>query len=480
MPHCPAHSDSMRISNARPEHPDELFMLILLLQVQLTWQHRLRPLKSVLIAIACIFYVSSTAYAQEDIPDRSQQPVTKKSSKDKKRKTGLFVTDSGSEYRWNNGENKIRLGGFIQADSRTFFEDAGEASNDNFTFRRIRPVLEVRFGKVYSFYFMPNLESNLGILDAFFESNYIKPFNLRVGKFKSPFGLERLQSATALALNERAFPTNLAPNREIGAQVFGDILWGTTEYQIGIFHGNVDNGSGIGDSVINSNSSGIDFVARIFSHPLKHIHTEFLRGLGFGVAYSYGTQYGSAQPGNAHLPTFISPGQQSIASYAQGAFADGSRERIGPQLFYHSGPFGIMGEYTISQQNIKIGAMSDKVANDAFQIQLSWVLFNGDASFRRVQPHNPITFENISALGAVQLVTRYSELNLDTKAFAHGLFNLDRSVNKAQDFGVGINWYLNRNVKFQLSYNQTHFNGAMGRIDRPTEKILFSRMQLAF
>ncbi|WP_293007020.1 porin, partial [Nitrosomonas sp.] len=365
----------MRISNARPEHPDELFMLILLSQVQLTWQHRLRPLKSVLIAIACIFYVSSTAYAQEDIPDRSQQPVTKKSSKDKKRKTGLFVTDSGSEYRWNNGENKIRLGGFIQADSRTFFEDAGEASNDNFTFRRIRPVLEVRFGKVYSFYFMPNLESSLGILDAFFESNYIKPFNLRIGKFKSPFGLERLQSATALALNERAFPTNLAPNREIGAQVFGDILWDTTEYQIGIFHGNVDNGSGIGDSVINSNSSGIDFVTRIFSHPLKHIHTEFLRGLGFGVAYSYGTQYGSAQPGNAHLPIFISPGQQSIASYAQNAFADGSRERIGPQLFYHSGPFGIMGEYTISQQNIKIGAMSDKVANDAFQIQLSWVLF---------------------------------------------------------------------------------------------------------
>ncbi len=439
-----------------------------------------RLLKTVLITSICVFYVNSVAYAQEDIPDRSQQPITIKSSKDNKRKTRLFVTDSGSGYRWNNGRNQIRLGGFIQADSRTFFENAGEADNDNFTFRRIRPVLEVRFGKIYSFYFMPNLESSLGILDAFFESNYIKPFNLRVGKFKSPFGLERLQSATALALNERAFPTNLAPNREIGAQVFGDILWDTTEYQIGIFHGNVDNGSGIGDSVINSNSSGIDFVARIFSHPLKHIQTEFLQGLGLGVAYSYGTQYGSAQPGNAHLPIFISPGQQSIASYVSGAFADGSRERIGPQLFYHSGPFGIMGEYTISQQNIKIGATSDKVTNDAFQVQLSWALFNGDASFRRMQPHNPITFENISALGAVQLVTRYSELNLDTKAFAHGLFNLDRSVNKAQDFGVGINWYLNRNVKFQLSYNQTHFNGAIGRIDRPTEKILFSRMQLAF
>lgn len=440
-----------------------------------------RLFKSALIAIACTFCVSSTAYAQEDIPNRSQQPVTKKSPEDNKRKTGLFFADSGAGYRWNKGRNEIRLGGFVQADSHTFFEETGEIGNDHFTFRRIRPVLEVRFNKIYSFYFMPNLESSLGILDAFFESNYIKSFNLRVGKFKSPFGLERLQSATALALNERAFPTNLAPNREIGAQVFGNILWDTTEYQIGIFSGNVDNSSGIRESVIHSTSSGVDFVARIFSHPLKHVQIEFLRGLGLGVAYSYGTQYGSTQSGNAHLPTFISPGQQLIASYAQGAFADGSRERIGPQLFYHSGPFGIMGEYTISQQNIKTGTASDKVTNDAFQVQLSWVLFNGDASFRRVQPHHPVTFENIGALGAIQLVTRYSELNLDTKAFAHGLFHPDRSVSKAQDYGVGINWYLNHNVKFQLSYNQTHFShGAIGGIDRPTEKILFSRMQFAF
>ncbi|SNX60863.1 phosphate-selective porin OprO and OprP [Nitrosomonas ureae] len=438
-------------------------------------------LKSALIATTYVFYVNSLAYAQEDIPDRSQKSSIKKFHKDNKRKAGLFFTDSGASYRWNEDRNEIRLGGFIQADSHTFFNDVSEPGNDSFTLRRIRPVFEIRFGKIYSFYVMPNLESSPGILDAFFESNYIKPFNLRVGKFKSPFGLERLQSATALALNERAFPTNLAPNREIGVQVFGNILWDTIEYQIGIFNGNVDNGSGIRDNVINSNNSGIDFVARLFSHPLKHAQTELLQGLGLGIAYSYGTQYGSTQSGHANLPTFISPGQQLIASYTQDAFASGSRERIGPQLYYHSGPFGIMAEYTISQQKIKIGTTSDKVANDAFQVQISWIIFNGDASFRRVQPHNPVTFENLNAIGAIQLVTRYSELNLDAKAFTHGLFNPDRSVSRAQDFGVGINWYLNHNIKLQLSYNQTHFtHGATGRFDRPTEKILFSRMQVAF
>ncbi|MBS0425416.1 MAG: hypothetical protein JSR71_13610 [Proteobacteria bacterium] len=112
---------------------------------------------------------------------------------------------------------------------------------------------------------MPNLSSILSILDVYWQGNFAKPFNIRAGKFKSPFGLERLQSATALAFNERAFPTNLAPDREIGAQILGDILWDTTEYQIGLFSGMVDNSSVLRDSLVYSNHSGVDFVARIFA-----------------------------------------------------------------------------------------------------------------------------------------------------------------------------------------------------------------------
>ncbi|MBY0498281.1 MAG: hypothetical protein K2P74_01530 [Nitrosomonas sp.] len=135
-------------------------------------------LKSALIVTTYVFYVNSLAYAQEDIPDRSQKSSIKKFHKDNKRKAGLFFTDSGTSYRWNEDRNEIRLGGFIQADSHTFFNDVSEPGNDSFTLRRIRPVLEIRFGKIYSFYVMPNLESSPGILDAFFEGNYIRPCKL--------------------------------------------------------------------------------------------------------------------------------------------------------------------------------------------------------------------------------------------------------------------------------------------------------------
>lgn len=441
-------------------------------------------LKIALSVMIGSFLINIAAYAQEDTFDRSQQSIAKKIPKNKHRKKKeprFFYGNAGLGLKWNKGQSEIRLAGFMQGDTRTYFDDTGDLGKDNFLLRRIQPSLEVKLNSTYSFYIMPSLSSTPGILDVYVEGNFTKPFNVRVGKFKPPFGLERLQSATALAFNERAFPTNLAPNREIGAQVFGDIFWDTTEYQIGIFSGSVDNSTGLRDSVIYSDYSGIDFVGRIFSHPFTHSNTKFLKGLGLGIAYSYGTQQGSAQPGHYNLPIFISPGQQLIASYVPGAFADGNRERVGPQLYYHYGPLGVMGEYTVSRQTVKLGTVADRVLHDALQIQLSWVLYNGDASFRRIRPSTPLTFDNISTLGAVQLVTRYSELNLDSNAFTEGLLNPDQSIRKAQSFGIGINWYLNRNIKFQLDYNQTHFShGANGGINRQEEKVLFSRMQLAF
>jgi phosphate-selective porin OprO and OprP len=59
--------------------------------------------------------------------------------------------------------------------------------------------------------------------------------------------------------------------------------------------------------------------------------------------------------------------------------------------------------------------------------------------------------------------------------------NINRSARNAKDFGVGLNWHLNRNTKLQLNYDQTSFEGgAPASADRPSEKALSSRMQFAF
>jgi phosphate-selective porin OprO/OprP len=54
-------------------------------------------------------------------------------------------------------------------------------------------------------------------------------------------------------------------------------------------------------------------------------------------------------------------------------------------------------------------------------------------------------------------------------------------VREASDTGIGLNWYISRMVRVYVDYDQTKFKGggATGS-DRPVEKVLISRLQLAF
>jgi len=81
-------------------------------------------------------------------------------------------------------------------------------------------------------------------------------------------------------------------------------------------------------------------------------------------------------------------------------------------------------------------------------------------------------------------VGRYAELDVDDAAFA-GFANPLASASKAQAWSVGLNWYLNKNIRFATSYSHTSFTGGGGStgpgpVTRHPEQVLFTRLQLAF
>jgi phosphate-selective porin OprO/OprP len=48
---------------------------------------------------------------------------------------------------------------------------------------------------------------------------------------------------------------------------------------------------------------------------------------------------------------------------------------------------------------------------------------------------------------------------------------------------VGLNWYLNRDIRVNTSFSRTRFDGGTGAkatVTRQPENVFFTRMQLAF
>jgi phosphate-selective porin OprO and OprP len=384
----------------------------------------------------------------------------------------------GFSLRAADNSYQLRIRGYTQADGRFFADDKERALTDTFLLRRVRPILEGTVGKYFDFRIMTDFGGGTAtVQDAYLDIHPWSWAKLRAGKYKPPVGLERLQSGAELLFVERGLPTNLVPNRDVGAQVFGDLWDGAFSYAFGAFNGVVDGGSGDLD-----NNDSKELAGRLFGFPFKATSIELLQGLGLGIAGTYGDQKGST--GSPFLPTLRTPGQQAFFTYrsdntaAGTTIANGIHSRVSPQGYYYYGPFGLLGEYVRSYQSVQRGSTEANLDNDSWQVAVSYVLTGENASYRSVSPAQSFDLTK-GTWGAFEVAARYGELHIDKDAFP--IFaDPTRAARVAEAWGLGANWYLSRNVKFQLNYEQTDFTGGSAKGERPKERAILSRFQLAF
>jgi phosphate-selective porin OprO/OprP len=369
-----------------------------------------------------------------------------------------------------DGDFRLQLRGYVQFDGRFYPGTADDAGGtDTFLLRRVRPILQGTLGRYFDFNLTPDFGGGAAALqDAYVEARPSEQLRLRVGKFKPPVGLERLQSATALPFVERALPAGLVPNRDVGAQVQGELASGVVAYAFGVFNGAPDGGSLDGDG-----NGGKDVAARLFFSPFRASGAA-LNGLSLGAAATTGRQDGTPA-------TYRTGGQVPMFTYVSGVVADGTRTRLAPQLSFYAGPFALIAEYVRSRSALRrdTGAAA-RLGVAAWQATVSLGLTGDAASSTGVRPRRPYDPAR-RQWGALELVARVNGFRADGAAFSGGFADPDTSARKALAWGVGLNWYLTRNVKQVVSFERTTFTGgAGGGADRPAENALFIRTQLAF
>jgi phosphate-selective porin OprO and OprP len=419
---------------------------------------------------------------QRDLDQEAETTKAKDAPKIIVGASGLSVGSADSNF-------VFQLHGLVQIDNRTFFHDNNLQGNDTFLLRRARPIFSATVYHDFDFYLTPDFgNTTVQVLDAYANYRYAPWLQLRAGKFKTPVGLEQLRSDAATSFNERALPNSIMPARDIGFQLWGDVISGRLSYAVGVFNG-------VGDA---RNTSNFDFedhrevAARIFALPFKGTGMKPLQNLGFGLGGSWGNTFsnvtGLPATTGGTLSGFVTDGQQQFFGYnptSGTVVANGEHWRLSPQAYYFWGPFGVLGEYVIENQGVKNGAVSAQLENTAWQISAGWMLTGEAASYSSLTPKNPFDLKS-GHWGAFQLVGRYSELDVDNDAFP--IFsNPLTSASGAQAWSVGLNWYLNRDVRVNSSFSRTTFTGGGGAgttapatITRQPEEVLFTRLQLLF
>jgi phosphate-selective porin OprO and OprP len=422
----------------------------------------------------------------------------------------IFAGPGGFSFQSPDGANQIRFHGEFDFDGR-FYNDnlTPDGSRSTWLLRRARPIVEGTFANIFDFRFNPDFAGGKSVIqDAFVAARFNPLFVLTAGKFKEPFGLERLQYSTNNRFIELGLPSDLVPNRDLGLQVSGTYAYasGTLTYQIGYFNGVTDGNSTDNNATPDvDNNDKKDWTARLFAQPFVKTDWAALRGLGAGIAVSYVNQVGTAS--NTLLPTYKTETQRNFFTYyapttASGAasgngttIANGERLRISPQAYYYYKSFGVLGEYVDESQDVSrtLGSGATAVTRRArlkpnsWQLMATYLVTGEDATFGTVVPKRPFTVGQ-PGWGALELAARISELKLDPATFADskGVANSwfadpSTQASKATAWTLGVNWYLTQNVEWVLDYTKTRFDGgAADGKDRADESAFFTRFQVAF
>lgn len=380
----------------------------------------------------------------------------------------------GITFEDGSGNWQLAINGRVQADYRQFSPDADAA--DTFSLRR------ARLGGTATFYkdYVVRVEgeysgSSTSLTYGYFDINKWKQAKIRMGQFKTLYGMERSTSTNFTDFQERSMADSLLGSTyDRGIMVHGAPVQGLY-YSLAYI-----NGSGTSDEN-NAREDSKDLTARVsgnlaafagWKNAVVHVGGWYANGdqgsrrlagvIPTGQTEGRGVQFFST---TCAMPTC---GSAAVAN----ALSDNvERTRGGGELALAYGPVKFQSEYIRAEYE----GEDYQRDLDAWYASTVWnvtgepfTAMYKDGAFGRMKPRNNF---GANGWGAVQLGLRYSKFDgsdfKSTNAAGTGVLvnnpagtsdGVLVATNEADAWTVGANWILTPNTRLIANYVHTEFD----------------------
>ncbi|MDB5350822.1 MAG: phosphate-selective porin [Planctomycetota bacterium] len=395
--------------------------------------------------------------------------------------------DDGFGWSTQDDEYTLAVRALTQLEARSYQQKHQFPVSNGFYNPRTRVYLEGRLTKPiqYEMSFQNTFDS-LNLLDAYLNFNYDARFQLRIGRYKTPFTYEwyRIHVWHLLAPERSLFANNYEGNRRFGLMGWGTVFDQRMEYAVGTFNGQRNSYQPF-DSLQ-------DVMAFLNFKPFYNMEEDFpLRDLHVGGSVDAGQENQSPVP--AVLRTNSAPSAAGVDSSAAAnsatlpflAFNPNVRER-GPRAlwelhaaYYYRG-LTLLGAWQGGYESYAQGAAGapNRIPIGGWYAQAGYILTGETIRDRTlIDPLRPFDLRHGHfGLGAFEVTARYSELELNRRVFTTGLADPALWTNHTQMVDVGFNWYLNKSVKIYFDWEHAMFGNPVVNNTATDRKSLHSNL----
>ena len=386
----------------------------------------------------------------------------------------------GIRFESRNGDFKTKIGGRIFSDLLNTYSHGdlpdsirplGDFNNrnDEAYMRSVRLNIEGTMYEDYFYNFEYEFNGDIntktevdGLRDMYIGMKNI-PFigSVSVGHMKEPFSLEESTSHSNTIFLERSLANVFAPGFSWGVGIHNAVLDDRVTFAGGIFLNSDNSGT-------TSYGDAWNLTARVTGLPWYGGKDKLLH---IGTSYSLRNPKEGGFVTADHTIRFRQRPDMYTRDYIvdTGTFDINKENRLGLESAFVYGPFSLQGEfigtwlepYDTAQDSTGFlyggyGALSYIITGE------HRIYDKNDGRFKGVIPDKNFSLKNFSlkdrSWGAWEITARWSYLSLEDK-------DMDIQGGKAFATTVGLNWYLNPNMRIMLNWVHSELEDTNGAID---------------